>query len=70
MSYLRCLCFFAYSGIQHIFYCVFVLFVFMLCILCHFLWIVQLLLPLRYSLAFIYCALTKPVFCKEYLPVL
>jgi len=33
MSYLRYLCLFAYSGVQHIFWCVFVLFVFVLCTL-------------------------------------
>ena len=42
MSYLRYLCLFAYSGVQHILCCVFVLFVFVLCILCcQFLWIVH-----------------------------
>jgi hypothetical protein len=45
---------FAYSGIQHILRCVFDLFVFVFCtICCQFLWIVNLLLPLRYSLTFI-----------------
>ena len=33
MSYLRFLCSFAYSGVQHIFCCVFVLFFFVLCML-------------------------------------
>ena len=33
MSYLRYLCLFAYSGVQHILCCVFVLFFFDLCIL-------------------------------------
>jgi len=32
MSYLRYLYFFAYSGVQHILYCVFILFVFVLCL--------------------------------------
>ena len=32
MSYLRYLCLFAYSGIQHILCCGFVLFVFVLCL--------------------------------------
>ena len=33
MSYLRYLCLFAHSGVQHILCCVFVLFVFVLCTL-------------------------------------
>jgi hypothetical protein len=42
MSYLRYLCLFAYSGVQHILCYVFVLFVFVLCTLCcQFLWIVH-----------------------------
>jgi len=46
-----CLC---YSGVQHILCCVFALFVFVLCALCYqFLWIVNFLLSLRYSLTFI-----------------
>jgi hypothetical protein len=41
MSYLRLLCFYAHSGVQHILCCAFVLFVFVLCSLCcQFLWIV------------------------------
>jgi hypothetical protein len=32
MSYLRYLCLFAYNGVQHILICVFVLFVFVLCL--------------------------------------
>ena len=45
MSYLRYLCFFAYSGVQHIVCCVFVLFVFVLCTLyCQFLWIILVIL--------------------------
>ena len=43
MSYLRYMyvCLFAYSGVQHILCCVFVLFFFVLCTLCdQFLWIV------------------------------
>ena len=34
MSYLRYLCLFAHSGVQHILCCVFALFVFVLCIIC------------------------------------
>ena len=34
MSYLRCLCLFVYNGVQHILWCVFVLFFFVLCALC------------------------------------
>jgi hypothetical protein len=42
MSYLRYLCLFAHSGVQHILRCVFVLFVFVLCTLCYqFLWIMS-----------------------------
>ena len=42
MSYLRYLCLFAHSGMQCIFWCVFVLFLFVLCALCcRFLWIVH-----------------------------
>ena len=49
------LCLFAYSGIQHILCCVFVLFVYVWCILyCLFLWNVPFWVPLRYSLTFIY----------------
>ena len=55
MSYLRCLCLFPYSGVQHILCCVFVLSFFVLCALwCQFLWIVNFWLPLPYSLTFIY----------------
>ena len=55
MSYLRYLCLFAYNGVQVIVCCNLVLFVFVLCTLCsQFLWIVLFLLPLRYSLTFIY----------------
>ena len=47
--------FVAYSGVQHIFSCVFALLVFVLCTLCcHFLWIVHSWLPLRNSLTFFY----------------
>jgi len=47
MSYLRYLYLFAYSGVQHILCCVFVLFVFVWCTLyCQFLWIVHFWLPL------------------------
>ena len=48
MSYLRYLCLFACSDVQHILCCVSVLFVFVLCF--QFLWIVHFLFPLRYSL--------------------
>jgi len=42
MSYLRYLCLFAYSGVQHILCCVFVLLFFIWCTLCcQFLWIVH-----------------------------
>ena len=42
MTYLLYLCLFAYSGVQHILCCVFVLFVFVLCtICCQYLWIVH-----------------------------
>ena len=55
MFYLRYLCLLAYSGVQHILRCVFVLFFFVLCTLCcQILWIVLFWLPLRYSLTFIY----------------
>ena len=54
MSDLRYLCFFAYSGVQHILYCVFVLLFFVLCTpFYQFLWIVHFWLPLWYSLTFI-----------------
>jgi hypothetical protein len=44
MSYLSYLHLFAYSGVQHILFCVFVLFFFILCTLCcQFLWIVHFL---------------------------
>jgi hypothetical protein len=50
-----CLCLLAYSGTQHILWCIFVVIVFVLCTLCcQFVWIVHVLLPLRYSLTFIY----------------
>jgi hypothetical protein len=48
------LCLFTHGGVQHIFCCVFALFIFVLCALCcQFLWIVHFWLPLRYSLTFI-----------------
>jgi hypothetical protein len=55
MSYLRYLCLFTYSGVQHILCCVSALFFFVLCIICcHFLcW-----LPLLYSLSFIYSSVS------------
>ena len=56
MSYLRYLCLFPYSDVQHILCCVFVLSFFVLCTMwCQFLWIVNFWLPLRYYLTFIYC---------------
>ena len=55
MSYLYYFCLFVYSGVQHIVCCVFVLFLFVLCTqCCQFLWIVHFLLPLQYSLTFIF----------------
>ena len=48
MSSLRCLCLFTYGGVQHILCCVFVLFFCTRC--CLFLWIVQFVLPLLFSL--------------------
>jgi hypothetical protein len=52
-SYLRYLCLFTYSNVQHMLY--FVLFVFVLCALCcQFLWIVHFWLSLWYSVACIY----------------
>ena len=54
VSYLRYLCLFTYSGVQHTLCCVFVLFVFVLYTLCcQFRWIVHFLLPVRYSLTFL-----------------
>jgi hypothetical protein len=54
MFYLHYLCLFAYSGVQLLLCCVFVLFFFVLCTLCfQFLWIVFFWLLLRYSLTFI-----------------
>ena len=54
MSYLRCLCLFAHSGVQHILCCAFVLFFFVLSALyCWFLWIVHFWLTIRCSLTFI-----------------
>ena len=51
MFYLCYLCLFAYSGVQHILCCVFVLFFFILCTLCcKFLWIFLFLIaPLVFS---------------------
>jgi hypothetical protein len=55
MSYLRYLCLFANSGVQHVLSCVFVLFFFVLCAQCYqFLWIVPFSLPVQDSLMFIY----------------
>jgi len=54
MSYLRYLYLLAYSGVQHILCCVFILFFVVLCTRCfQFLWIVHFWLHLRYSLMFI-----------------
>jgi len=76
MSYLRCLCLFAYGVVQLILCCVFVLFVFVLCNqCCQFLWIVLFWLPLRYSLTFIFVlCLVYPVLqvsldCPFWLPL-
>ena len=53
MSYLRYLCLFQHSGVQHILSCVLFFVFFVLCALCcQFLWIVHFVLPLRYSLTF------------------
>jgi hypothetical protein len=55
LRYLRYLCLFAYSSVQHIFYCGFFSCYFVLSTLCcQFLWIVYFWLPLRRSLTFIY----------------
>jgi hypothetical protein len=54
MFYLRFVCWFVYSGVQHILCCAFVLFFFLLCTLCcQYLKIVLFWLPLRYSQTFI-----------------
>jgi len=54
VSYLRYLCVFPYSGVQHILCCVFVLFFFVSCtVCCHFSGLCIFVLPLRYSLTFI-----------------
>jgi hypothetical protein len=64
VSYLRYLWVFAYSGVRHLVFCVFVLFVFVVSTLCcQLLWIVLFLLRLRYTLTFIF------VLCLVY-PVL
>ena len=64
VSYLHYLCVFAYSGVRHLVFCVFVLFVFVVSTLCcQLLWIVLFLLRLRYTLTFIF------VLCLVY-PVL
>ena len=64
VSYLRYLWVFAYSGVRHIVFCVFVLFVFVVSTLCcQLLWIVLFWLRLRYTLTFIF------VLCLVY-PVL
>jgi accessory gene regulator protein AgrB len=54
MSYLRYLCLIAHSGAEHVLCCVLVLFFFVFCALfSQFIWIVNFLLPLLYSLTFI-----------------
>ena len=54
MSYLRYLCLFVYSGVQHMLCCVFALFFFVLCTLCcQLLWIFHFWLTVRYSRTFI-----------------
>jgi len=61
LSYVRCLCVFVHSGVQHILCCVFAMFFFVLCALCcQFLLIVLFWLLLRYSLTFI---LSYPLIC-------
>jgi hypothetical protein len=51
MSYLRYLCLFTHSGVQHILCCFLFCFVCLRLVLCwQFLWIVHFWLPLRYSL--------------------
>ena len=54
MSYLRYLCLFAYSGVQHILCGVFALSFFILCPMCRWLLWIILFLSLRYSLTFMY----------------
>ena len=75
MSYLRYLCLFAYSGVQHILCCVFALFLFVLCTLCcQFLWIVRFWLPLRLVYPMLPVSMDSPsliatsVFPYVYLP--
>ena len=53
-SYLRYLCLFAYSSVQHILCGVFALSFFVLCPLCRWLLWIILFLSLRYSLTFMY----------------
>ena len=64
MSYLRYVCLFAYSGIQHILLCCgFVLFVIVLCAqCCQRLWMVHSSLLLRFSLTFMYQPLPRMKF--------
>jgi hypothetical protein len=76
VSYLRYLCVFAYSGVRHLVFCVFVLFVFVVSTLCcQFLWIVLFWLRLRYTLTFIFVlCLVYPVLpfsldCPFWLPL-
>ena len=55
ISYLCYLCLLTCSGVQNIYCRIFLLFFFVLCILCcQFLWMIHFWLPLRYSLTFIY----------------
>ena len=55
MSYLRYMCLFVHSGVQRMLCCVFVLFFVVFCAKCwQFVWIVQIGLPLRFSLKLIY----------------
>jgi len=68
MSYLRYMCLFAYSSVQHILWCVYVLFVSVLCtICCQFLWIVHFLIALSvfsnvYPTIIVYCISSKNLF--------
>ena len=62
MSYLRYLCLFAHSGVQHLLCCVFGLFVFVLYTLWYqFLWTVDFWLP--------FCGILKRLFIKQSLPL-
>jgi hypothetical protein len=50
MFYLRYLCFVAHSGVQHTSSYAIALFVFILCLFCKFLWIVDILLALLFGI--------------------